>query len=115
MRPGVPRTCLKCGKLLPEGSSNSRQYCDQCAYERNLELTRERMKELNQKSVDAAAQKQTAKDRAYCHKCIYGNKHNDDYLCNYIMRTGHQRGCKPGEGCTMRVLGEPLVERRFFI
>lgn len=28
-----------------------------------------------------------------------------DGLCRYAVRTGHRRGCPPGEGCTVKTVG----------
>lgn len=43
-----------------------------------------------------------ASDQLYCMKCVYHGAFTEGYLCNYIMMTGHRRGCDAGVGCGMR-------------
>lgn len=40
-----------------------------------------------------------------CNDCIFraGLSGSGSYCCNYILDTGHPRGCKPGKGCKRRV------------
>lgn len=49
---------------------------------------------------------------AYCFDCIHiGNAHVKGGIikvCCYSLNTGNLRGCPPGEGCTKKVVGEPL-------
>lgn len=48
----------------------------------------------------------SAKDREYCHRCIYSpsEKTLEKYLCAYFEKTGVRRGCPAGVGCTKREL-----------
>ena len=40
----------------------------------------------------------------YCKGCIYHVRITDTmYFCAYIFRTGKQRGCPAGKGCTEKV------------
>ena len=104
-RDAVPNTCLMCGQLLPNGCSQSRRYCDECSRARNREFMREHAIEMAERSKAVAAERQGTKDRQYCKKCIYYGSETYGYnLCDYLLKTGKPRGCKPGEGCTMRVL-----------
>ena len=97
------RICLRCGGPLPEVCSPSRKYCDACAAERNRELTRERLERARQKAYILRQQRQASKDRAYCKKCVfYGSGEYHNNLCDYILKTGHVRGCKAGVGCERR-------------
>lgn len=100
----APATCLICGKLLPAGSSYSRRYCDECGRERNRELTLLRAKSMSERAAEAAAEKQSAKDRAWCRRCIYANTHDHVHLCNYILITHKMRGCHYGVGCERRTV-----------
>ena len=97
------RTCLRCGNPLPEGSSCSRRYCDECGRLRNIELTRERQRKQDKARQEAQEIRQAAANRLYCRKCIYA--HTGKYpthLCDYILIMGKHRECKPGIGCTER-------------
>lgn len=43
----------------------------------------------------------------YCKPCIYARwNHRCNLTCDYIGVTGHSRGCKPGDECVVRVVGE---------
>ena len=99
----IVRTCLMCGKDLPELCSQSRKYCDACAAERNRELTRKRQQRETRKQIDSDAERQHKANVKYCHDCIYcGSEMYGRELCNYILMTGHRRGCKYGVGCEKR-------------
>lgn len=99
--------CLRCGQALPDGSSQSRRYCDVCAAERNRELTRERLRKGYERKRAEDLEKKERKDRAYCRKCeYYGSESYGGNLCDYLLRTGHRRGCKAGVGCIRRETGE---------
>ena len=101
----APATCLICGKLLPKGCSQSRRYCDACAAERNREQTRERMRKLNARRYIVLQEKQETKDRRFCRECrYYGSESYGRNLCDYLLQTGHMRGCPYGVGCTKRVI-----------
>ena len=95
--------CLRCGGTLPENAAPSRLYCNECAKERNRELSRERAARAREKAYAIHLNKQNTKDRNYCKKCVYyGSEEYGGNLCDYMLRTGHRRGCKAGEGCTKR-------------
>jgi hypothetical protein len=97
------RTCLKCGGPLPEGCSASKQYCDECARKRNIELTMRRQEQARKMRVALAMQRQENADRAWCRKCIYYGNENTAYnLCDYMLKTGKRRGCHYGNGCEKR-------------
>lgn len=99
------RTCLKCGQPLPEGSSCSRRYCDACGRQRNIELTRARQRKAAKRAYEVRMAKQESKDRAWCRKCLYhGSENYCLNLCDYLLLTGHRRGCRAGEGCNQRRL-----------
>ena len=101
------RICLRCGGPLPEVCSPSRKYCDECAAERNRELTRERLERARQKAYILRQQKQESKDRAYCKVCVYyGSEEYGGNLCDYLLRTGRRRGCRYGEGCKRREIAD---------
>ena len=57
------RICLRCGRELPITSSQSRKYCDECAAERNRELTRERLERARQKASTIRKEKKDAKEK----------------------------------------------------
>ena len=97
------RTCLICGGPLPEWSSASRRYCDECGKQRNIELTRERQRKALKRANEVRLAKQETKDRNYCRSCMYHGSKNFCYnLCDYLLITGKQRGCRAGEGCDKR-------------
>lgn len=82
-------TCLRCGQALPEGSSQSRRYCDVCAAERNRDLTRKRQKKAVKRMQEVNAERFYNADRAYCKPCIYcGIGEYSANLCDYILDTG---------------------------
>ena len=58
-------TCLRCGQALPEGSSQSRRYCDVCAAERNRELTRKRQRKAVKRMQEVNAERFYNADREY--------------------------------------------------
>lgn len=96
----IHRTCLRCGRPLPPESSQSRTYCEECGKERNRELTRRREEKARQTYAAALQEKHNEEDRAYCRGCAYyGSENYGNNLCDYIIRTGHRRGCKAGVGC----------------
>lgn len=98
-------TCLRCGKALPYGSSQSRRYCDACAAERNRELTRERQRKAVKRMQEVNAEKNYNADREYCKHCEYHGGAEGAYnLCDYYLRTGERRGCRAGDGCERRAL-----------
>lgn len=51
---------------------------------------------------------------AYCidcqHLCVSAAA--DETSCNYILDTGHVRGCPPGEGCIRKKPAEPGQQTR---
>lgn len=102
----IEKICLRCGNELPITCGPSRKYCDACAAARNRELTRERQKKAVKLMREAKAEKQSAKDRAYCKPCVYAAAGYGEHLCDYILRTGHRRGCKAGVGCRKREVVE---------
>lgn len=44
----------------------------------------------------------TPENRRYCKPCKYKGSFPEGYLCNFNVKTGKVRGCKPGVGCTRR-------------
>ena len=55
----------------------------------------------------------TSCDRA-CNGCNYlsrnsSGKHGTRRTCDYILITGHRRGCPAGAGCTQKRVGEMVV------
>ena len=48
----------------------------------------------------------TEKDKLFCRPCIYRSPQTGahDNICDYILRTGHRRGCPPGVGCKKRII-----------
>ena len=97
------RACLRCGNILPQGSGQSRKYCAECGRRRNIELTQARQQAAARKREEKRAADQAYADREYCRSCKYygsGEYHNN--LCDYILKTGHVRGCKAGVGCKRR-------------
>lgn len=97
------RTCLRCGQPLPEGASCSRRYCDACGKQRNIELTRARQERQAKQRQAVSELKQWIADKRYCRKCEFSgtNKYCNN-LCDYMLITGHRRGCRAGVGCKKR-------------
>jgi len=99
------RICLRCGNTLPTMSGLARKYCDECAAERNRELTRERRQKAARRMQEVRQQSKSMEDRKYCRKCIYyGSEEYGHNLCDYMLRTGLRRGCHYGTGCERRVI-----------
>lgn len=95
--------CLRCGGTLPEGSGQSRKYCDACGKARNIELTIERQQKAAKKQKTVAEEKQEIADRRYCRSCkFYGSENYGRNLCDFLLITGRRRGCKCGVGCERR-------------
>lgn len=104
---GTSRTCLRCGGLLPAGSSLSRKYCPECGRLRNIELTQKRQEAQRKTMARRREEDQAFRDRAYCKVCdYYGSEEYGGNLCDYMLRTGRRRGCKVGVGCERRVIHE---------
>lgn len=100
---GERRICLRCGSELPATCSISRKYCDACGKQRNIELTIRRKQTAKAYYEKQRAEKQDAADREYCKPCTYyGSEEYGGNLCDYLLKTGHRRGCKAGVGCNMR-------------
>ncbi len=104
--------CILCGTVLPN-RKGGRCYCKPCGEymraERNRKGNEERkelrvLREIAPKPKPAYIQPSAISktDEAYCKGCFYHNTHNDAYLCNYIIKTGHKRGCPAGVGCNKR-------------
>lgn len=99
--------CLRCGGKLPDDCCPTKKYCDKCVAERNRELTRERQRKAVKRMQEVNAERFYSADREYCKPCIYyGVGEYSANLCDYILDTGHIRGCKYGVGCDKRVLKE---------
>ena len=54
-----------------------------------------------------------AKQRAACRDCLYAGKHGQYWGCDYILIEKKRRSCKPGDGCTVRVLGKKDRKKQF--
>lgn len=108
-KPGAGRTCLRCGKELPADCSISRRFCVECGKERNREMTRARQQKAQERANAEEAARKEKEDRAYCKPCeYYGTNDYVNNLCDYLLRTGHARGCKAGVGCRRKA---PLNNR----
>lgn len=100
LQASIYKTCLRCGRDLEPGSCISKRYCANCSAEMAAELKARREQEKAKKAATAAALVQAARDRAYCRDCVYsGMSEYSVNLCDYLLKTGKQRGCKAGEGC----------------
>ena len=53
------------------------------------------------------------KNDAYCKGCVYRGKTSGDTTCEYILIEKKRRPCKPGDGCTVRVLGKKDRKKQF--
>ena len=84
--------CLRCGRKV----GNATQYCKPCRAE---------MK----KEVPVRKQRFTATDsmrikNVQCRTCKYSWRmpmNVDNYLCDYLEKTGHMRPCEPSPNCTV--------------
>ena len=94
----MARTCLRCGGDLPAGCSPSVSYCIACREYFRKETMRRHYEEYMRKQ----ANRQEYRDRQWCKECRYRCGEYGTNLCDYIIKTGHRRGCKPGEGCAKR-------------
>lgn len=99
--------CLRCGKEMPETTVYTRKYCDKCTIERKMQSAIEREKRDARAQSDERNIEVEAENRQYCKPCIYcGVGEYSSNLCDYLLETGHIRGCKYGVGCDKRVLKE---------
>ena len=99
------RICLRCGNELPPASGLSRKYCDECAAERNRELTRERRRKAVKRMQEVNAERHRNADREFCKRCVYyGSEEYGHNLCDFMLTTGQRRGCHYGVGCTHRII-----------
>lgn len=104
--------CLRCGNALPDGCYLTKKYCDKCVADRNRERARERKKKAVQRMIEAKAEKNYNADREYCKSCVhYGTGEYSSNLCDYILDTGHRRGCKAGVGCAERVMKDETTTK----
>ena len=109
----MERKCQMCGAVFPEGTPASRKYCYDCWTIRHKEADlrcREKRREKAKEKAEAAKKNSpertsTKANRAYCGKCFYhGFIREGNMTCDYILLTGHRRGCKFGAGCEKRSL-----------
>lgn len=54
------------------------------------------------KAREKEAREKEASDRKFCKPCINSGSRDDWHLCDYMLQTGHRRGCKAGVGCIRR-------------
>ena len=47
----------------------------------------------------------TPEDQEYCRRCVYRKDMGMIKVCDYLLITGHPRGCPPGVGCTKEKTG----------
>ena len=47
----------------------------------------------------------TPEDLEYCRRCVYRKDMGMIKVCDYLLITGHPRGCPPGVGCTKKKTG----------
>lgn len=94
--------CLRCGGELPKGCASTRKYCNECQRIRNLQLVKAERRQATEREIT-----EEEANRKYCKPCIYcGVGEYSSNLCDYLLETGHIRGCKYGVGCDKRVLKE---------
>lgn len=53
------------------------------------------------------------KQRAACKGCLYAGKAGPFWGCDYILIEKKRRPCKPGDGCTVRTVGEKNRKKLF--
>lgn len=103
--------CLRCGGELPKGCASTRKYCNECQRLCNLQLARARKIKAERRQATECEITEEEANRKYCKPCIYcGIGEYSANLCDYILDTGHRRGCKYGVGCTKRILKEAESE-----
>ena len=105
------RKCIDCGKPFVGKASAARKYCAECRAIRKLDAQKrhhEKVIEIRKNTPPPPPNPKvlTKKDKAYCSRCIYRGSFTEEYLCNYLLRTGTAIGCKAGYGCERRVLEE---------
>lgn len=110
------KRCENCGiEYIPTGGAQ--KYCESCAAEIDREKKRLYAEKKRKEDPDyfkrkyaefRARQKESQKvgkpkpDKAnlcnekICRTCKYGNKHTSTVTCDYLVITGHRRGCPAG-------------------
>lgn len=93
-------TCPDCGKPF-ERKAPSQVRCHECQSARRRAIDQER--------YEAKKAQKKKKDAYVCRRkaCKYHTPTGYDYSCNYILVTGHRRGC-PVDGCTKYARGKRL-------
>ena len=102
--------CILCGAELPN-RKGGRCYCKPCGEYMRAKRLREgneerkvlRIKhEIEPKPPEKREVTLKKADMAYCRKCDYHGNFDQQILCEYMVRTGHRRGCRSGAGCEKR-------------
>lgn len=99
--------CILCGAELPN-RRGGRCYCKACSEYMRNERIREHNESIRTIKIDPDPPKVKREvtlkreDMDYCRKCDYHGNFDQQVLCEYMVRTGHRRGCKPGVGCEKR-------------
>lgn len=53
----------------------------------------------------------TAEEYKYCRGCEHVGTLSGEHVCDYILDTGHRRGCPVGSGCDKHTKLKPTTER----
>lgn len=102
--------CILCGTELPN-KRGGRCYCPSCSAYMRAKRTQEGNEErkvlriLHEIEPKPAGKREVTlkkADIAYCKKCGFHGNFDQQILCEYMVRTGHRRGCPAGAGCEKR-------------
>lgn len=105
-------TCKDCGIIFTRKSPKTIR-CPECrrqyVLKKEREYSRERyakLKGTSDPNMLRESVKSSICDTKTCARCIYSSSLYGMLACDYILATGHRRGCPAGVGCDKRQTGK---------
>ena len=104
--------CKDCGTIFTRKSHKTIR-CPECrrqyVLKKEREYSRERYAKLKGTSDPNTPREDVRSsicDTKTCARCIYSFSLSGTLACDYILATGHRRGCPAGAGCDKRQTGK---------
>lgn len=112
--------CVECGRKFIKKAPQSIR-CRSCRKEYRAQKARENARrryeimkgkreetESHAAASEIVSQKKNASicDKTTCARCVYSSNVSGMLACDYILYTGHRRGCLAGKGCDKRQTGK---------